>query len=89
MSQFIPFTYGQVSVGSTATLILKPGQSSEITLVNFGTNDVYFGDAAVTSSTGQLLAGTRGTSLKITTTGAVYGVTASTQTVGYFATAVG
>jgi hypothetical protein len=90
VSQFVPFTYGQVPVESTATLIVKPGQNSEITLVNFGTNDVYFGDASVTASSGQLLAGTKGTSLKITTTGAVYGITASSQnTVGFFATAAG
>jgi hypothetical protein len=72
VSQFIPFTYGQVIVESAVTLIVKPGQNSEITLVNFGTNDVYFGDANVTVSTGQLLAGTKGTSLKVTTTGALY-----------------
>lgn len=68
----------QVSVAATPTLVTaaRTGRNS-VTVVNLGTTAVYLGGAAVTTSTGTLLAGTVGTSVTIATSAAVYGVVAT------------
>lgn len=75
----------QVSIGNTATLILpvRTGRRSLI-IVQHGTVDVFIGDSGVTTSNGLLLTGTKGASLSIPGTMAVYAIVASgTQTVSY------
>jgi len=83
--QFYPFKTSQVAVTGTATQIVAVNNArSGLLLINFGTVDVYFGpDNTVTTSNGQLLTGTKGTSIGISTTGTVWGITSgSSQTIG-------
>ena len=75
----------QVSVTSAATAIVATRATRRsVLIINHGTTDVYIGGAAVTTSTGILLAGTEGAAIGIGTTAAVYGIVASgSQTVSY------
>lgn len=73
----------QVTVSTTATLLLasRPGRRQAV-LVQLGTTDVFIGGSAVTTTTGVLLTGTKGATLTIETTGAIYGIVgAATQAV--------
>ena len=76
---------GQISVGTSATLILPARrQRRSLLIVQHGSNAVYIGkDANVTSTTGVLLAGTAGVGLSIPTTGEIWGIAGSAQTVSY------
>lgn len=76
---------GQISVGTSATLILPARrQRRSLLIVQHGSNAVYIGkDENVTSTTGVLLTGTAGVGLSIPTTGEVWGIAGSTQTVSY------
>ena len=76
---------GQVSVGNTATLILPARkQRRSLLIVQHGTNAVYIGkDENVTSTTGVLLVGTAGVGLSIPSTGEIWGIAGSAQTVSY------
>jgi hypothetical protein len=72
------------TVATTATQIVAERKGRRhVTIINHGTADVFIGpDANVTTSTGALLAGTKGTAITIETQGAVYGiVAAATQAV--------
>ncbi len=83
--QFYPFKTSQVAVTGAATQIVAVNSArSGILLVNLGTTDVWIGpDNTVTTSNGQLLAGTKGTAIGFSTTGTVYGITSgASQTVG-------
>ena len=75
----------QVSITSAATAIVAARSTRRsVLIINHGTTDVYIGGAAVTTSTGILLAGTEGAAIGIGTTAAVYGIVASgSQTVSY------
>lgn len=76
---------GQVSVGTTATLIApaRAGRQS-LLIVNEGTTVVRVGTASVATGTGAYLAGTAGQTLRMDTSGAVYGIVGSgTQTVSF------
>ena len=75
----------QVSITSAATAIVAARATRRsVLIINHGTTDVYIGGAAVTTSTGILLAGTEGAAIGIGTTAAVYGIVASgSQTVSY------
>jgi hypothetical protein len=87
--QFYPFKTSQVSVTGTATqLVAVNSARSGLLLVNFGSTDVYIGpDNTVTTSNGQLLAGTKGTAIGFATTGTVYAITGGgTQTIGILET---
>lgn len=77
MFQNYPFSTGQATVTGTATLIVAANASrSGLVITNTGTTDVYLiENSSGTTSTGQLLPGTKGASLGFTTTGAVYGIT--------------
>lgn len=89
MFQFYPFKTSQVSVGGTATQIAAINSSrSGVLLVNFGTTDVFIGpDNTVTTSNGQLLAGTKGTAIGFATTGTIYGITSgASQNIGVLET---
>lgn len=80
--QFHPLLYGQVSITGAATLICPQNSSAAGSLiVNSGASTVYLGDAAVTTTTGYPLAA--GTSVSVPTTNAIYGVAASSGTVGF------
>lgn len=73
----------QVTVAATATLIAasRPGRR-QVVIVQLGATDVYLGGSAVSTTTGLLLTGTKGTTITIETTGAIYGiVAAATQAV--------
>lgn len=76
---------GQATVATTATQI-APARSTRgsITIVNEGTVDVRIGAAGVTTATGALLTGTKGASLTLNTTAAVFGIVATgTQAVSF------
>ena len=77
MFQNYPFSTGQATVTGSATLIVAANTSrSGLVITNTGTTDVYLiENVNGTTSTGQLLPGTKGASLGFTTTGAVYGIT--------------
>jgi len=79
------FATNQVSVTDSATAIVAARATQRaVLIINHGTTDVYIGGAAVTTSTGILLAGTEGAAIGIGTTAAVYGIVASgSQTVSY------
>jgi len=82
------YNTGQATVATTATVIApaRPGRKT-ITIVNGGTTDVYVGGAAVTTSTGFLLTGTKGAGFTVDTEGPVYGIVGSgTQAVSYLET---
>lgn len=68
----------QVSVAATSTSIAaaRTGRVA-ITITQLGTTDVYVGVTGVTTATGSLLAGTRGTSMTIPTAAAVFGIAAT------------
>ena len=54
------YNTGQATVATTATVIAPRDRGRKtITIVNGGTTDVYVGGAAVTTSTGVLLTGTK------------------------------
>lgn len=75
----------QVSVSNAAATPIVPinQRRTSLTLINHGTNDVFIGtDATVTTSTGALLSGTKGSSLTFTNTAALYAIAAtSAQTI--------
>jgi hypothetical protein len=74
--QFYPFKCTQVTVTGTATQLVAANASrSGFQVINTGTNDCYLGESNVTTSTGHLLAGTKGTSIGFATTQAVYAIT--------------
>jgi len=76
---------GQVSVGATATAIAaaRAGRH-QITVTNDSTTDVFLGGLGVTASTGVMLPGTKGASVTLPFTGALYGIVASgTETVSF------
>lgn len=82
------YNTGQVTVGTSATLIAaaRAGRK-DIVIVTHGATDVYLGGPNVTTSTGSLLVGSKGTGFTITSEAAVYGVvSAGTQTVSYVET---
>ena len=76
---------GQVSVGTSATLILPARkQRRSLLVIQHGTNAVYLGkDENVSTTTGVLLTGTAGSGISIPTTGEIWGIAGSAQTVSY------
>jgi hypothetical protein len=80
--QFYPFKCTQVTVTGTATQLVAANASrSGFQVVNTSTTDVYLGESNVTTSTGHLLAGTKGASIGFATTQAVYGITSGASEV--------
>ena len=77
MFQYQAFQTGQATITGTATPIVPAFPSrSGIMIENAGSVDVYIGENAnVTTSTGHLLNGSKGTSISFATTGAVWGIT--------------
>ena len=76
---------GQVSVGTSATLILPARkQRRSLLVVQHGTNAVYLGkDENVSTTTGVLLTGTAGSGISIPSTGEIWGIAGSAQTVSF------
>lgn len=72
----------QVSVGTSSTQIVaaRAGRGS-VKITNLGTTDVFIGTTGVTSTTGDLLPGTKGASITIPTNAAVFGVAGTAQAV--------
>lgn len=72
----------QVSVGTASTQIVaaRAGRGS-VKITNLGTTDVFIGVSGVTSTTGDLLPGTKGASITIPTNAAVFGVAGTAQSV--------
>jgi len=79
------FETGQVSVGTSATLILPQRTNRRsLLIVQHGTNAVYLGkNRDVLTTTGVLLTGTAGAGVAIPVTGEVWGIAGSAQTVSY------
>lgn len=76
---------GQVTVGTTATLVVaaRSGRIS-VKVTDLGTVDLYCGTATVATTTGDLLAGVKGGSITIPTGAAVYCVVGTgTQAVSF------
>lgn len=76
---------GQVSVAVTATLIVAARAARRgVTVMNEGATDVRIGDSGVTTATGLLLFGQKGSGVIIDGGAAIYGIVASgTQSVSY------
>lgn len=72
----------QVSVGTTSTQVVaaRAGRGS-VKITNLGTTDVFIGVTGVTTTTGDILPGTKGASITIPTNAAVFAVAATAQTV--------
>ncbi len=68
---------GQATVATTAggtqIVAARAGRSS-VTITNLGTTDVFVGNSGLTTATGQLLTGTKGASITINTSAAVFGI---------------
>lgn len=79
---------GQVTATTTASVVYGGNvKAKEVTFVNLGTTDVYFGKSNVTTSNGQLLVGTKGATLTIKTRSPIYAIVGTgTQAVSYLAT---
>lgn len=82
---FTTLAHGQISVGTTATVIAAARSGrGPITIVNGGTTDVFIGNSNVTTTTGVLLPGTKGASITLSCQTAVYGIVGTgTQTVSF------
>jgi hypothetical protein len=72
----------QVSVGTSSTQIVaaRSGRGS-VKITNLGTTDVFIGNTGVTATTGDLLPGTKGASIVVPTTAALFGVAGAAQSV--------
>lgn len=78
---------GQVTVGATSTLVAAArANRGRIRITMVGAADAFCGNTGVTVTTGDLLAGTKGTTMTIETNAAVYCVTATTVVVSYMET---
>lgn len=80
-------TTGQITVAATATVIVPTAGAAgrlSVTIVNNSTVDVFLGGPGVTISNGLLLVGTKGASITLNTSAAVYGIVAtSTESVSF------
>lgn len=78
---------GQVTVTTTAAVVYGGNvKAREVTFVNLGTTDVYFGKSNVTTGNGQLLVGTKGAAITIKTRSPVYAIVGTgTQAVSFMA----
>lgn len=64
---------GQVTAGTTATqIVAKRDGRLSVKITNLGTVDAFCGPSGVTTTTGDLLVGTKGAAVTIPTTGAVF-----------------
>lgn len=77
----------QVTVGTSATQIVaaRSGRMA-VTITMVGAGDVFVGVSGVTTATGALLLGTKGSSITIPTQAAVFGIGAVAQAVSVLET---
>lgn len=77
--------HGQVALSSSATQVVSTRATRRaVTIVNLSTTDIYVGNTGVTTSTGQLLLGSKGAAITIETVTAVFAiVTTGTPSVSY------
>ena len=82
------FATSQVTVGATPTLISAARDGGDdVTIMNFGTTQVFIGNADVSVANGFPIPGVVGASLTIPATTAIYGIVASgTQPVAVLST---
>ena len=72
------FATSQVTVGATPTLISAARDGGDdVTIMNFGTTQVFIGNANVSPTTGFPIPGVAGASLTIPVTTDVFGIVAS------------
>jgi hypothetical protein len=76
-------TTGQVSVGTTATLVAAASARQSIDVTVDGAVKCYLGPAGVTTATGFPLQAVAGASKTIPSSAAIYAVCASTVTLGW------
>lgn len=78
-------TSGQTIVAATATIIVAArADRRSVTIVQGGNADIFLGGPTVTTTTGLLLLGTKGSAVTLDTTAAVYGIVATaTQPVSF------
>ena len=70
--------YDQITIGVAPTLIVEGNSMRRgLVLVQEGSTDIRIGDVNVTTGTGLLLLGTKGSALSLPTSAAVYGIAAS------------
>lgn len=68
---------GQVTVGTTPTQIVPPRSRNGVSFVQMSGSDVFLGDSSVTTTTGVLLTGVKGTPMNWVGNDAFYGIVAS------------
>jgi len=69
---------GQVAVGTTATQIVAARTlRGSVKITNLSTVDIYIGNSGVTTTTGDLLPGTRGASITVPVSVALFGIGAA------------
>lgn len=79
------FATAQATVTTAASIIVptRAGRGG-VMITNLGTTDVYIGTSGVTTTTGTILVGSKGSSINIPTTAAIYAIVGSgTQVVTY------
>jgi len=70
---------GQVSVGTTSTQIVAARTlRGSVKITDLSTVDIYIGNTGVTTTTGDLLPGTRGASITVPASVALFGIAAAT-----------
>ena len=77
------------ATATTSAAIIVPARAGRIsvTIENLGTTDTFLGAAGITTATGMLLVGTKGSAVTIYTQAAVYGIVATgTQAVSFLET---
>lgn len=76
------FATAQAAVTTTAAQIVaaRAGRGS-VKIQNLGTTDIYLGNTGVTTTTGDLLVGTKGASVTIPTTAAIFAIGAAAGSV--------
>lgn len=72
-----PFFYGHAVLSGATKVVDSNPQRSGCIFINMSNIDIYFGDSAVTTSTGLLLLGVKGTGISIPTTGELWAIPAS------------
>jgi len=83
MGQSTRIGTGQITVTSNATSIVPANQDRvDLRLIKLGAENVFLGcNNATTTSSGGLFAGTCGTIMRLSTTGAVFGITVGASVV--------
>lgn len=76
---------GQVTVGTAATQIVPARAARKSVIITMlGAADAFLGPLTVTTANGQLLLGTKGSSVTVASSAAVYGIVAAgTQAVSF------